>query len=105
METQAPTGYIPLAGAIKILVNDTVTALKGMDVLDVSQVGDSHRVNGPGQYDSTWQITVENTPGIQLPSTGGPGAVFYTAAGLSLMSIALWMFFRRRHLIRHNQGN
>ena len=97
VETQAPTGYIPLAGAIKIMVNDTVTAWKGMDKAEVSQVGDSHWVNGPGQYDSTWQITVQNTPGIQLPSTGGPGTVIYTAAGLSLiLGASLWLMFRRR---------
>ena len=34
--------------------------------------------------------------GVELPSTGGPGTVVYTVAGLSLMSVALWMLLRRK---------
>ena len=49
----------------------------------------------------TKTLTVFNAPGVVLPSTGGPGTVIYTAAGLSLMSIALWMFFRRRREQQH----
>ena len=43
-------------------------------------------------------ITIINTEtaGVELPSTGGPGNVAYTAAGLSMMTIALWMILRRR---------
>ena len=95
VETQAPTGYIPLVGAIKIVVNDTVTAWQETSELNVSQV------TNEAQNQATWQIPVQNTPGIQLPSTGGPGAMFYTAVGLSLMSIALWMLLHCRREQRH----
>ena len=34
--------------------------------------------------------------GVMLPSTGGPGPVLYTAAGLSLVLLAMWLMLRRR---------
>lgn len=45
---------------------------------------------------ATVEATNAYNAGVELPSTGGPGTVVYTAAGLSLMSIALWMLLRRR---------
>ena len=45
------------------------------------------------------QITIINTEtaGVTLPSTGGPGTVLYTAAGLSLiLGASLWLMLRRR---------
>lgn len=45
------------------------------------------------------QITIINTetPGVELPATGGPGTALYTAAGITLMLLgALWLLLRRK---------
>ena len=45
----------------------------------------------------TVAITNEYVAGVTLPSTGGPGTVLYTAAGLSLiLGASLWLMLRRR---------
>ena len=44
-------------------------------------------------------ITIINTEtaGVELPSTGGPGTVLYTASGLTLLlGAALFLLLRRR---------
>ena len=50
-------------------------------------------------YDpQTRTFTVVNTPGVELPETGGAGAGQYRAAGIALMLTALagWTAIRRR---------
>ncbi len=39
---------------------------------------------------------IPNTPGVELPATGGPGTAVYTVSGLSVMAAALWLIMRRR---------
>ena len=39
---------------------------------------------------------VENTPGFELPSTGGPGTTLFTVSGLSLVLLALALLFRKK---------
>jgi LPXTG-motif cell wall-anchored protein len=42
----------------------------------------------------TWTITATNNPGVELPSTGGPGTRFFTILGTALIAgagILLWM--------------
>ena len=86
VETQAPAGYIPITSAITIIVAaDGVTAKQGETSIDVQKDND------------TWTIPVQNTAGVQLPSTGGPGTALCTAAGLSLiLGASLWLMLRRR---------
>ncbi len=45
---------------------------------------------------STITIINEETPGVVLPSTGGPGTAAYTVSGLALMLGAIWMLLRRK---------
>lgn len=39
---------------------------------------------------------VENTPGFELPSTGGPGTTLFAVSGLSLVLLALALLFRKK---------
>ena len=39
---------------------------------------------------------IENTPGVELPATGGPGASLYTAAGAAMAFLALLALLKRR---------
>ncbi len=42
-------------------------------------------------------FTVGNTPGVELPATGGPGTALYTVTGLTLtLGAALWLILSRR---------
>ena len=47
---------------------------------------DTHWV--AGQDDATWQIRVWNNPGVELPSTGGPGTALFTAIGGIMTAMA-----------------
>lgn len=82
-ETSAPAGYIGLSGPI------TFSITKGV----------------VGGYDSTINyvpdtktFTIANTPGAELPATGGSGTLAYTLGGLALILLAgaLWMVRKRR---------
>ena len=85
VETHAPNGFMILPSGIEftVNVNEGVTTI--------------HLIQGQGASTEAGTITIVNTPGVQLPSTGGPGTVLYTAAGLSLLlGASLWLMLRRR---------
>ena len=92
VETQAPAGYNNLTGAIyfTISVNGVVTWTdeNGTTINSQSMI----------EYNSTDKtFVVGNTPGVELPATGGPGTALYTATGLTLtLGAALWLVLRRR---------
>ena len=45
----------------------------------------------------TVAITNEYVAGAELPSTGGPGTLLYTATGLTLLlGASLWLLLRRK---------
>lgn len=72
VETQAPDGYNLLAAPVEVTINAT-----------------SHTANGGA-------VTVVNTNGLQLPSTGGIGTGVYTAVGELLLCAAAILLLRRR---------
>lgn len=71
VETEAPSGYNKLATPIKITINAT-----------------SHQTENA--------VTVENTAGALLPSTGGPGTTAFSIGGTALMAAAVLLLLRRR---------
>ena len=91
-ETKAPGGYNKLNVAVSIVISDnyyngsvTVTQSSGSTTdLDSGMV----------------PVTVQNSQGFELPTTGGIGTIIFTAIGILLMGtglILLVMIFRRRH--------
>ena len=94
VETSAPAGYNKLEKRIKIEVsgNGVVNAkLDGSNVSKELAVFDDTT--------NTYVITVNNSPGVELPNTGGSGTLPYTLGGLMLMSAAALMYgfiMRRR---------
>ena len=84
VETQpaADTGYV-LA----------ITYSNEAQAANPSGIASSKAVNTSG---STITIINTETPGVELPSTGGPGTAAYSVSGLSLMALALWLLLRRR---------
>lgn len=97
-EIQAPAGYHKPSATISVIVKD--------DGLD----GTTTTMNGKPEYtpqggieteatDGYVPVTVTNTTGFTLPSTGGMGTVLFTAFGILLMGaglVVLVLFLRRR---------
>ncbi|MCD7864297.1 MAG: LPXTG cell wall anchor domain-containing protein [Lachnospiraceae bacterium] len=42
------------------------------------------------------KMIVYNTPGYELPSTGGSGTILYTTSGLTLIISAAWLMYRQK---------
>lgn len=89
VETEAPAGYILLDKPVVINVERSrVVATLGLD-----SSTNLAEWKEEGEY---WQITVHNTPGVQLPSTGGPGTKLIYIFGVLLTGLAGVGFVLRR---------
>ena len=95
VETSAPAGYNALSTAVKIVIsNGNVTATQGGNNADIAVKGDSAWVEG--QPDDTVQVQVWNTPGVELPNTGGPGTMSLYVLGALMVTCAAAFLLRRR---------
>ena len=100
LETRAPNGYILPPSAVKIWVaNSGVTASQASQPSDVYKKGNDYWVTG--QDNSTLQIRVWNSSGVELPHTGGSGTLLYTLGGLILMGAAVLIYGIRRASARN----
>jgi LPXTG-motif cell wall-anchored protein len=90
-ETKAPDGHIILTN--KIYFNLTTDGIILCDENGNAAEYENAVVSGVDQL----TITIENTPGQQLPLTGGPGTFLYTLSGMTLiLASALLYGFRLR---------
>lgn len=100
-EVQAPAGYNKLSAPISINIqDDTAGTDSGPDgkpeYTSTNQDGASTEVEAADGY---VPVTVTNTQGFTLPTTGGMGTVLFTAGGVVLMGaglVLLVVFLRRR---------
>ena len=103
-ETKAPDGYVLLSNHVYFEVyKDTDGVLKarltdesGAAVTSPTEIA---AIDGPGSGDTlTYTITVENTPGVVLPETGGVGTDVFAALGgvMALFAGAVLVLRRRR---------
>lgn len=80
-ETKAPAGYMPLASPI------TFTIANGK--VNEESIVASSLVNYTAATESLpATFTVDNRPGVALPSTGGEGTAPYILTGIALMAFA-----------------
>ena len=86
LEVESPNGYIITAGAIEFKIEEGV--VKGTDSAD-----GKIKFNQAGI-----EITIVNTPGAELPHTGGPGTIVFTTLGSILIAGAGLLLWRRRRL-------
>lgn len=97
-ETKAPDGYNKLTKPIKIEITATQTAATG-DIADTgafsAKVDDT---NTNATLDTgTVSVTVKNSSGSTLPSTGGMGTkLFYTIGGILMAGAAIVLVVRKR---------
>ena len=101
-EKEAPDGYIILNNHVFFEVYKEGTTLKARLTDEngepVTSPTDDASIDGPGSGEiPTYIITVSNTPGQELPMTGGSGTMHYTLGGLMLIIIsALICAFKMR---------
>lgn len=82
-ETKAPAGYNKISTPIEITIADS-------DYDGGVEVGEEDLVTG------RVPVTVQNSQGFELPTTGGIGTVLFTAVGVALMGAGLVLFFLNR---------
>lgn len=113
LETQAPSGYIQLSKPVKIMIDPTSnlnkTVAEGNNTrtyplfvtyeyylesgneanLSINHEGIAIQVNEEeGKVSYSYALTVPNTSGVELPSTGGPGTTLPYLLGLMLTAFA-----------------
>lgn len=97
-EVQAPAGYNKLSAPISINIqDDTAGTDSGPD--GKPEYTDSENSTEVEAADGYVPVTVINTKGFTLPTTGGMGTVLFTAGGVVLMGaglVLLVVFLRRR---------
>ena len=96
-EVKPPEGYVPMDGYVTIKVADSTGAVtyiqEGNSRTNVA-VTDSA---DPYTILRTYTLTITNNPGIELPSTGGPGtAAFYIIGSVLLTGAGLILVAGRR---------
>lgn len=97
-EVQAPAGYNKLSAPISIIIKDDKAGTgSGPDGKpEYTNSEDGKEVEATDGY---VPVTVTNTQGFTLPTTGGMGTVLFTAGGVVLMGaglVLLVVFLRRR---------
>ncbi len=81
-ETETLPGYILLSGPVQIVTyENSVMASLNSATLNCKKVKD-------GNGKDVWEITVYNSSGYELPSTGGPGTTLLTVLGGVLIALA-----------------
>lgn len=82
-ETKAPDGYNKISTPIEIIIAD-------------SDYDGSVEVDLDDLSSGLVPVTVQNSQGFELPTTGGIGTVLFTAVGVALMGAGLVLFFLNR---------
>lgn len=98
-EIKAPDGYNLLAQPVKITITDDGLGEGTIAVNGKPEYTDSEKNTEVEADDGYVPVTVINTQGFTLPTTGGMGTVLFTAGGVVLMGaglVLLVVFLRRR---------
>lgn len=106
-ETGAPTGYTILDNKYTYFKveetsnTDNTLVVSLTDAPDGTQTNNSHAHVDFDQAHKTYTVVVKNTPGKELPATGGMGTGAYYAVGTAVTAAGLlYGFSRRRYAMR-----
>ena len=98
-ETVAPEGYVITQDKFYFVIKKedrSVRLCKEDGTGEAVEIGQAKVSKGS---DAVYTITIKNTPGVALPSTGGPGTRLFTILGSMLMMFAGLLLVRRRRII------
>ncbi|MBR0408473.1 MAG: leucine-rich repeat protein [Clostridia bacterium] len=87
IETKAPAGYNLKTEPVVITVSKNQV---------VFQDGETEAATSFDSGTKVFSMAIPNTPGVELPATGGPGSLGYTFFGAGLALLALLAFLKRR---------
>lgn len=91
VETQCPTGYVLTSASPEFeIVADPVSGDLSVEFTETDMVTYTQ---------DTKLFTVNNEPGIALPSTGGPGTRIFTILGGMLIALAGVLLLQKRRLL------
>ena len=79
-ETKAPAGYILLSSPLTFVVEEGVITSDNRD--GTTFIYTEKNDSAPDTY------KIKNTPGAELPATGGSGTLIYTITGIFLITLA-----------------
>ena len=99
VETEAPAGYNLKAEPVEITVEvevDPKAVTYNEDTAFSPSTGKSY-----DKKTKVYTLKISNTPGVELPATGGPGTTVYTILGLLLISLAgaILLVRKRKHSV------
>lgn len=93
-ETEAPAGYNRLGEYIYFKIAGGVVTWT--DSTFETVIGDGNKPNQVEYNSANVEFVIDNTPGVELPSTGGRGTLIYTVAGMALIVLAGVLLVSRR---------
>ena len=94
-ELNAPEGYVILNNTVYFNISFDPSGAVTVTLTD--EGGSCSNTNASASVEEGTVITVKNTPGAALPSTGGHGTFLYTFGGLLLLLTAAFVYcFRMR---------
>lgn len=93
VEKKAPDGYV-LPGSNITLTVDTTSGTTPVTVSggDSEMTAETETETINDEEATVYVIKIENSPGVLLPATGGPGTWFYTFGGLGLILLSGLMY-------------
>ncbi len=94
VETESPGGYNSISGPVKITITQTTDGILTMSAeIEGDTIGNDMLVpSGKG----VWKLSVQNTAGYELPSTGGFGTEGFLILGGLLTIGAAGLLIRRK---------
>ncbi len=87
-ETKAPAGYILLSSPLTFVVEEGVITSDNRD--GTTFIYTEKNDSAPDTY------KIKNTPGAELPATGGSGTLIYTITGIFLITLAGTLLVARK---------
>ena len=95
-ETKAPDGYYNTNILVYFTISDGTVKWVDEDGTELTEQTKYVTYNAKGGTGEIAQFTIGNTPGAELPATGGSGTLIYTITGIFLITLAGTLLVARK---------